>query len=602
MLKPIRLGFLAVLSLLLVAIHLPSANTSPLEFSGRDPNGGHGSHGKIGLGKLGAVASESSICSRHGSDILKKGGNAADALVATEFCIGVVGMYHSGIGGGGFMLVRSADGDYEFIDFRETAPAAAFEDMYKNNENASILGGLARSDKYTQNNGGQANIYTSGVPGEVRGLEYIHKKYGSLPWSTVIQPAIRTARDGFPVTEDLVRYMASAVGSGEDFLSKNPTWAIDFAPNGTRLGLGDTITRRRYADTLEAIAERGPDALYSGPIAETMINALQRENGTMTLEDLKNYTVAIRDIAQIDYRGYKITSTSAPSSGIIAMSILKILGTYKDLFSTEASVNLSTHRLDEAMRFGYGERSNLGDPLFVDGMAKYQKEILEQATIDDIRSKISDVRTQNVSAYDPAGLESLDTPGTSHIAAADHTGLAISVITTINLLFGSHVMVPETGIIMNNEMNDFSIPGSSNSFGYIPSVSNYVRPGKRPLSSITPAIVERPNGKLFLIAGSAGGSRIITATVQSIIHSIDQGLSAAKALAQPRLHDQLVPNQVSFEYSYDNATVASMKARGHNVTWVAPGQSTAQLIRVLPNGTFDAAGEPRQLNSAGYSV
>ncbi|OGE52752.1 hypothetical protein PENARI_c009G10880 [Penicillium arizonense] len=513
------------------------------------------------------------------------GGNAADALVATEFCIGVIGMYHSGIGGGGFMLVKSPNGTYEFIDFRETAPAAAFEDMYKNNEDASIYGGLA-----------------SGVPGEVRGLEYLHKKYGSLPWSTVLQPAIRTAREGFPVTADLVKYMKSAVGNGEDFLSKNPTWAIDFAPNGTRLGLGDTITRRRYADTLEAIAERGPDAFYTGSIAETMINALQSENGTMTLDDLSNYTVAIRNISQIDYRGYKVTSTSAPSSGIVAMSILKILGTYKDFFATEEDVHLSTHRMDEAMRFGYGERSKLGDPLFVDGMAEYETEMLDQSTIDDIRSRISDVRTQNVSAYDPAGIESLDTPGTSHIAAADHTGLAISVITTINLLFGSHVMVPETGIIMNDEMNDFSIPGSSNQFGYIPSVANYVRPGKRPLSSITPAIVTRPDGSLFLIAGSAGGSRIITATVQNIIHSIDQGLSAAQSLAQPRLHDQLVPNQVSFEYAYNNDTVAFMAARGHNVTWVAPGQSTAQLIRVLPNGTFDAAGEPRQLNSAGYSV
>ncbi|KAJ5782344.1 hypothetical protein N7457_004118 [Penicillium paradoxum] len=518
MFQPIRLGLLAVLSLVLIITHLPKANTSPLELFERDPhpNAGHGSHhGGIEPGKLGAIASESSVCSRHGSDIFKKGGNAADA----------VRMYHSGIGGGGFMLVRSANGSYEFIDFRETAPAAAFEDMYKNNEDASIHGGLA-----------------SGVPGEVRGLEYLHKNYGSLPWATLLEPAIQTAHDGFPVTEDLVKYMESSVGNGEDFLSKDPTWAIDFAPNGTRLGLGDTITRRRYADTLAAIAKRGPEAFYSGPIAETMIDALQSENGTMTLDDLSNYTLAIRDITQIDYRGYKVTSTSAPSSGIVAQSILKIVGTYNDFFTTKDSVNLSTHRLDEAMRFAYGQ--------------------------------------PGWKAWIP-----------------DHSGLAISVITTINLLFGSHVMVPETGIIMNNEMN-----GSSNSFGYIPSESNYVRPGKRPLSSITPAIVERPDGKLFLIAGSAGGSRIITATVQNIIHSIDQGLSAAEALASPRQHDQLVPNQVSFEYAFDNATVADMKSRGHNVTWVAPGQSSAQLIRVLHNGTFDAAGEPRQLNSAGYSV
>jgi gamma-glutamyltranspeptidase/glutathione hydrolase len=197
----------------------------------------------------------------------------------------------------------------------------------------------------------------SGVPGEVRGLEYLHEKYGSLPWSTVVQPAVRTARDGFIVGEDLVKYMKSAIGNGEDFLSKNPTWAIDFAPNGTRVKLGDTITRRRYADTLEAIGQRGADAFYSGPIAETMINALQNANGTMTLEDLKNYTVAIRKVSQIDYRGYKVTSTSAPSSGVVALSILKILGTYQGLFANAQAVNLSTHRMDEAMRWGYGEVS-----------------------------------------------------------------------------------------------------------------------------------------------------------------------------------------------------------------------------------------------------
>ncbi|KAF4215037.1 hypothetical protein CNMCM8980_008788 [Aspergillus fumigatiaffinis] len=535
-------------------------------------------------GKRGAVASESAICSRHGIDILALGGNAADALVATVLCVGVIGMYHSGIGGGGFMLVRAPNGSFEFIDFRETAPAAAFEEMFNNSTHASTIGGLA-----------------SGVPGELRGLEHLHKKYGSLPWSVLVQPAVRTARDGFPVGRDLVKYMKSAVGDGKDFLVENPTWALDFAPNGTRVGLGDIMTRRRYADTLESIANKGPDAFYSGPIAETMINALQAANGTMTMEDLRNYTVAIRNVSQIDYRGYQITSTSAPSSGTVAMSILKILSTYDDFFAP-GNVNLSTHRLDEAMRFGYGERTNLGDPLFVAGLDEYEENMLKQSTIDEIRRKISDYRTQNVSAYDPEGIESLNDSGTSHVVVADHTGLAISLVTTINTLFGSQVMVPETGIIMNNEMDDFSVPGKSNSFGYAPSKANYIRPGKRPLSSITPAIVTRPDGKLFFLAGSAGGSRIITATVQNIIRVIDQGLSAAQALAQPRLHDQLIPNQVSFEYTYDNSTVDFMKSRGHNVTWVAPGQSTAQAIRVLPNGTFDAAGEPRQLDSGGFSI
>ena len=199
---------------------------------------------------------------------------------------------------------------------------------------------------------------TSGVPGELRGLETLHRKYGTLPWATLVQPAVRTAREGFTVGRDLVRYMESAVGDGEDFLSKNPTWAIDFAPNGTRLGLGDKITRHRYADTLEAIGKHGPDAFYTGPIAETMINALQSANGTMTLDDLKNYTVAIRNVSHIDYRGYKVTGCTAPSSGVVGLSILKILGTYPGLFSNESALNLSTHRLDEAMRFGYGQVRN----------------------------------------------------------------------------------------------------------------------------------------------------------------------------------------------------------------------------------------------------
>ncbi|KAF7718169.1 Gamma-glutamyltransferase / Glutathione hydrolase [Penicillium ucsense] len=578
-------GLVAVISLLILGLYIPSVSTSPLDFLPTAPGHTVNGHEKIAPGKLGAVATENAICSRHGIEMFEMGGNAADALIAAQFCIGVTSMYHSGIGGGGFMLVRSPNNSYEFIDFRESAPAAAFQDMYNNNTDASIYGGLA-----------------SGVPGEIRGLEHLHKKYGSLPWATLLQPAIQTARKGFPVSTDLVKYMKLAVGSGEDFLTKDPNWALDFAPNGTRLGLGDIITRKRYADTLETIAQHGPDAFYTGAIAETMINAVQAANGTMTVEDLKNYAVAIRNTSQIDYRGYTITSTTAPSSGIVALSILKILSTYNDFFTCESSLNLSTHRMDEAMRFAYGERTLLGDPMYVEGMDKYQHAMLEQSTIDEIRSKISDKKTLNVSAYDPEGLESLDTPGTSHLATADHDGLAISVITTINLYFGSHVLVPETGIIMNNEMNDFSIPGSSNEFGYIPSEANYIRPGKRPLSSITPAIVTRPDGNLFLVAGSAGGSRIITATVQNIIHSIDQKLSAAEALAKPRLHDQLIPNQVSFEYSYDNTTVDFMKSLGHNVTWVAPGQSTAQLIRVLPNGTFDAAGEPRQLASAGYSV
>lgn len=413
-------------------------------------------------------------------------------------------------------------------------------------------------------------------------------------------PAVKVARYGFNVTEDLVRYMASVTPNNK-FLTDDPSWAIDFAPKGELVKLGETITRKRYADTLEIIANEGPDAFYTGAIAEATIAALTKKNGTMTLDDLKNYTVAIRKPSAINYRGYKLTSTSAPSSGVVALSTLNIVDGY-DGFGDPAAINLTTHRLDEAMRFAYGQRSELGDPSFVDGLDEYQESMISNATASEVRSKISDFRTQNVSWYDPAGLESLETPGTSHVVTADKSGMAISLTTTVNLLFGSQLIVPETGVIMNDEMNDFSIPDSSNAFGYIPSPANFIRPGKRPLSSISPTIVETPDGKLYFVIGSAGGSRIITATIQNIHHVLDQGLTTAEALAEPRLHDQLSPNQVSFEYAYDNSTVAFLKTLGHNVTWVAPGQSTAQGLRLLPNGTFEAAGEPRQKNSAGYAV
>ncbi|EGX91564.1 Gamma-glutamyltranspeptidase [Cordyceps militaris CM01] len=530
----------------------------------------------------GAVSSESALCSSIGTQLLKEGGNAVDALVGTVFCVGTVGMYHSGLGGGGFLLLRDKDGKYEFVDFRETAPAAAFEDMYKNNTDASLYGGLA-----------------SGVPGELRGLEYVHKKYGALDWAKVMAPAIRVARYGFRVDEDLVKYMQSTARN--DFLVEDPSWALDFAPRGRLLRLNETMTRKRYADTLETIAHQGADVFYTGAMANATITALRARGGTMTLADLANYTVAHRPPLHITYRGHKLTSTNAPSGGPVALGALNTVSGYEDFFQP-ATVNISTHRLDEAIRFAYGQRTKIGDPSFLPGLDSYTAAMVAPATGAEIRSKISDTSTQPVAYYNPDGIESLATPGTSHVVAADASGMAVSLTTTINTLFGSRLMVPETGVIMNNEMNDFSIPGTSNAFGYRPSPQNYVRPGKRPLSSISPVIAETPEGRLYFACGSAGGSRITTATIQLVVHMLDQRMGPAASLRQPRLHDQLQPDQVAFEYAYDNATTAFMAARGHNVTWVAPGQSTAQALRLLPNGTFEAGGEPRQKNSGGFAV
>ncbi|KAK6607409.1 gamma-glutamyltranspeptidase [Botrytis cinerea] len=562
MLFPRRLPH--VLSVALAALPSIKATSIPLNST------------SVNDGKNGAVASESSICTDIGIDILKVGGNAADAIVAVQLCVGVVGMYHSGIGGGGFATVRSANGSYEFIDFREMAPAAAFETMYSpplSNSDASLYGGLA-----------------SGVPGELRGLEHIHTKYGVLPWKQVVLPAVKVARYGFNVTADLARYMASATSS-YDFLTYDETWAIDFAPNGTRVKLGDLFTRKRYANTLESIAEYGPDAFYTGAIANSTIVALQKSNGTMELSDLKNYTIESRIPSNITYRGFKIHSGTAPSSGAVVCSVLNIVE-------------------DEAMRFAYGQRTLLGDPTFLPNLTSYQQEMLSEDTAVEIRSQIEKYHTLNVSAYNPQNYGILSDDGTSASVAADKSGLTIAMTSTINTLFGSRLMVPETGVIMNNEMNDFSIPNTTNAFGYAPAPANFIQPFKRPLSSISPTIVEYPNGTVYIAHASAGGSRIITEVIQHLWHVLDQNMTSAESLRQPRLHDQLSPNNVYFEYGsdtfgiegYSNETTAFFEEIGATISFVAVGSTTAQALRRLGNGTFEAAGEPRQLNSAGYTI
>ena len=249
------------------------------------------------------------------------------------------------------------------------------------------------------------------------------------------------------------------------------------------------------------------------------------------------------------------------------------------------------------------QRTELGDPSFQSNVSDFEAKILESATAARIRSKISDLQTQPIEAYDPKGIESLETHGTSHVVSADASGMAISLTSTVNTWFGSYVMVPETGLILNNEMNDFSIPDSSNFFGYIASPANYVKAGKRPLSSMAPLIVEhRENRTLYLALGGAGGSHIITAVIQGLWNILDRRMGLAEAVKAPRFHDQLVPNTAVFEYEYDNTTTAFMTDKGHNVTWAAR-YSDIMALRWLPNRTFEAAAEDLHwVDAGGYAT
>jgi gamma-glutamyltranspeptidase/glutathione hydrolase len=321
----------------------------------------------------------------------------------------------------------------------------------------------------------------------------------------------------------------------------------------------------------------------------------------MTLEDLSSYEAVIRRSVNTTYRGFKLYSSGVPSGGVVGLSTLKTVEGYNT--ADTADVNLTLHRFDEAMRFAYSARQALGDPEFLPDVDSLEDKMLDPAKAASVRAHILDNSTQPVENYGVEKVYSSESHGTSHIVTADASGMAVSSTTTINLIFGNLLMVPSTGVILNNEMNDFSIPGVRNEFGFEPSPANFIRPGKRPLSSITPIIIEYPDtNKIMAVVGAAGGSRIISATTQVAWHLLEHGMTMTEAIREPRIHDQLMPNTAVFEYTFDNRTVASMAAKGHNVTWVQEGVSAVQGIRVEADGTFEAASEKRQKNSGGMTL
>lgn len=319
----------------------------------------------------------------------------------------------------------------------------------------------------------------------------------------------------------------------------------------------------------------------------------------MTLDDMISYGVEIREALNTTYRGYKLYTAGVPAGGSICLNILKIMEQYDP--ADDADQGLKIHRFDEAMRFAYGARLLLGDPSFVEGMDAYESMIISEATAKDAHARIRDNTTLPVRDYIPHEIYAADSFGTSHVVTADASGLAATLTSTVNLLFGAVVMDPTTGVIVNNEMNDFSIPGTRNAFGYEPSVANFIRPGKRPLSSSSPVIVERADGSLYVSVGAAGGSRIISSTAQVLWHILDNNMTMAEALREPRLHDQLMPNQVMVEPEFDKDMVASLEARGHEIVR-ASGLSAVQGLRVLEDGVFEAASEPRQKNSGAETI
>ncbi|KAJ7069928.1 gamma-glutamyltranspeptidase [Mycena amicta] len=547
-------------------------------------------------GKHGAVVSEVKECSDHGVEMLKIGGSAADAIIATGLCVGVIGAYHSGIGGGGFMIVRSEKSrkaEYETIDFREAMPALGNVTMYSNNSNptASTVGGLA-----------------VGIPGELRGWQMLHQRHGKLPWAVLFQPAIKTARDGYVVNVDLA---AALNPTSYPFLLSNPLWAEVYAPNGTIAKLGDTVYRKRYAKTLQTIALKGADAFYHGPIAENTSKAALSTGGILTTDDLAKYTAILREPRNITYRDrYRIFSTVAPSSGTVVLSALKIF----DAYAKDIETNETTHTLIQSVKFGYGQRTTYGDPAFTKNVSELEGYYLEDSTVAAIRKKLPLNTTFPASFYDPQSYAVLTDHGTSHMVAVDKWGDAVSLTTTVNLFWGSSVMT-EDGIILNDEMDDFSSPGAINSFGFPASPANLIAPYKRPQSSISSVVAEDlKSGEFVMATGSAGGSLIITATLQNLHHHLDLGLSASESVFMPRWHDQLGTSTLFEGFgtanaaagaalgiaSFPNATIGYLAGLGYNISGESYTGSTSHVIVRYPkNGMFEAANDPRKAAGGG---
>ncbi|KAJ3085734.1 hypothetical protein HK102_013883, partial [Quaeritorhiza haematococci] len=525
------------------------------------------------VAKSGAVSAESPICSEIGAQILKDGGSAVDAIIAsaangafplfTKYIIHKFSFYPTVINSGGFMLFRSPKGSAEVFDFREEAPATANKDMYRGKpDNASKVGGLAVA-----------------VPGEIRGFEEAHKRHGKLPWKRLFEPSINISENGWHVSEA----METRLGFIKDFILATPSFREIFAPNGTLVKKGDLVRRTRYAKTLRALADsnnptesnpRGlgagaaSDLFYRGWIGQSLLRTINLSGGIVTEDDFANYDVRIEEPVVGYYRGRKVMSVGLPASGPPLISILNILEGY-DLHE-EGLTPLNFHRDPE--------NRNVSTI-----MTKFMTK--EAARL--CRLNISDSQTFDPSHYG-SKYDILDDHGTSHISVIAPDGSAASMTTTVNLLFGAKIIDHETGIVLNDEMDDFSKPDAPTDFGLPPAPANFISPRKRPLSSTVPTIVENgETGLVEYIIGGSGGTHILTGVLQTLLNMIEYGMNAFDAVNDPnRSHHQLLPNEISVEYDFSPDLEAYLTNLGHKVKRTSFKFTGVGVIRRHQNGTI----------------
>ena len=523
------------------------------------------------------VTSGNPIASDVGRDVLRRGGNAVDAAVAVAFALAVVHPEAGNLGGGGFMLVRTATGEVSALDYRETAPAAATRDMYLDasgqRTDRSVTGHLA-----------------SGVPGTVAGLAEAHGRFGRLPWRELVNPAVALARQGFVIDS----YRSVSIASDTSRLRKFPASVTSFLPGGDPPARGSTLRQPDLAATLERVRDSGAAGFYGGRTAELIVAEMARGGGIISAADLAGYRALWREPIRTTYRGHTVFSMAPVSSGGVTLALLlNIMEGWRGLAFGSPDL---LHREAEAMRRAFTERNrSLGDPGFV---SLPLARLLSREFAATLRAQIDVTKATPTPAFDPALR---DGESTTHFSIVDAAGMAVSSTTTLNNSYGSAVTVTGAGFLLNDEMDDFATaPGKPNMYGLVEGEANAIQPGKRMLSAMTPSMVVDTSGKLLLVVGTPGGPTIITQVYHVISNVIDHRMTLAQAIEAPRLHHQALPDRIQLERGgFPDSVVARLKAMGHDVAFRGPMGDVEAIIRTS-NGWLGVSDPRRGGGPSGY--
>ena len=514
-------------------------------------------------GENGMVVTAQHLASQVGVDVLKSGGNAVDAAVAVGYALAVVYPTAGNLGGGGFMTIRLKDGTTTFLDFRERAPLASTRTMYLDKDGNPVPG--ASTDGYL----------AVGVPGSVAGMEAAREKYGTKAREELLAPAIRLASEGFALEPGDIASFAD----GNAMLAKDPAAAKIFLEDGKPLQLGATLVQADLAKSLTAISQGGADAFYKGGIADLIVKASSANGGILAKADFEQYAVRELKPVECSYRGYDIVSSPPPSSGgLVICEILNVLEGYPISYLGYGSAE-TVRLMVEAMRHAFVDRNTaLGDPDFVDNPVG---KLTGKAYAEEIRARIDPYRAGVSEKLKPAGFG--ESTETTHYSIIDKDGNAVAVTYTLNGSFGIGKVAEGTGILLNNEMDDFTMkPGVPNLYGLVQGEANAIEPKKSPLSSMSPTIVSK-GGKPFMVIGSPGGSRIITITLEAIMNVIDHGMDLQEAIDAPRIHHQWLPDRVYMEpYALSPDTLRLLAGMGYDVgvdpDWTIWGEAAGILV------------------------